>query len=181
VQGATGTQGPTGPQGPTGSLGATGPSGPSGTTGQSITTVFGTGTLTVTPSSASALIPGLTQTLTVPSNSVLYISTDGGVQTGSGLNDFSVVDISVFIDNSAIIEGGSRRLDPVNTVALTSVIQDWSLSASATLTPGSHTIEIHAAGANLGGSNASVSSDGTNTAPNNKVRQGQLTILLLKQ
>src|SRR5205807_877904 len=82
--GATGATGPTGSTGPTGDTGATGPAGPTGatgpagTTGQNIFTSYGTGPLLLFNPFGFVPIPGLSQTINVPANSVLYISTFGG-------------------------------------------------------------------------------------------------------
>ena len=81
-----GTPGPQGPAGPQGPQGNEGPQGPAGTTGQFATTVFSTGQLVLTQTTTSyTLIPGLTQTITVPANAKVYVSTNGGFQnTGTG-------------------------------------------------------------------------------------------------
>jgi hypothetical protein len=54
----------------------------SGTIGQSVNTVYGTGTLVVDATVTNyPIIPGLSQTISVPTNSVLLVSTDGGIQS----------------------------------------------------------------------------------------------------
>jgi hypothetical protein len=172
--GPTGARGATGPTGPTGALGPTGATGPSGTTGQSATTAFGTEGLTLTtPSFAFTLVPGLIQTIFVPANSVLYISTDGGIVTQSNAaNGFSIADVAVAIDSAITTDGGLRRLVAANASPTFSMVANWSMGFSIELTPGIHQIAI---GARLiDGAGVVVSGD---TA---SVLQGQLTVQVIR-
>jgi hypothetical protein len=160
--------------GPTGAQGAAGPQGVAGTTGQNTTTVFGTAGLVVTSASPFTLIPGLTQVVTVPASSRINMSTDGGVQTTSGLTTgFSSVDIVLVVDGLFPANGGYRRILPLNNGGITGVFQYWAISQSQTLTAGNHTIQVFAAGTGIG-SNANVS--GNNTS----VLQGELTVEIQK-
>lgn len=164
--------------GPAGPAGAPGTPGVPGTTGQGALSVFGTTTLTVTPTSQATLIPGLTTTVNVPASSVLLISTDGGIATTStAATGFSVVDIMLVVDGNLLPNGGYRRVIAANTTGLTGVFAPWSLTATTTLAPGSHTIQVFAAGVSgpTANTNATVSGDGVN------VNQGELSVLVIKQ
>ncbi len=177
--GANGTNGATGPNGPAGANGAngaTGPSGTAGTTGQTISEVYGTGQLVVTTSTTSyTLIPGMTQTINVPANSLVYVSTSGGMQsTGATSSTYSVVDVSLFCDGVATTSGGQRRISIANTTALAQLIGNWSLMHSYNLPAGNHTFEVKAMSGAVGSSNTNVSSS---SAPQ---LQGVLTVMIIK-
>lgn len=178
--GNTGPQGPignTGPQGPIGNTGPAGPTGPAGTTGQDVYEAVGTGQLVVTTATTLyTLIPGLTQTITVPANCKVIVSTDGGVQsTGATSTSFSVLDIGIFVDGIVSASGGQRRLAIANTAALAQLIQNWSMERSYTLSAGSHTFEVKAVSGAPGSAAANVSSA---SAPQ---LQGVLRVTLIKQ
>jgi collagen triple helix repeat protein len=186
VIGATGPTGPTGATGATGApgttaaTGATGATGPAGTTGQNATAVYGTAGLLVT-SATFTVLPGLTQTIIVPANSVLYISTDGGAVTQSqAATAVSVVDVALFVDGSLTANAAYRRLvianssgGPSGTVGQ---IVNWSFSDTLALAPGTHTIHVAAALAANGTSNSNAIVSGDNTT----VLQGQLSIVVVK-
>jgi hypothetical protein len=174
--GPTGPTGNTGPIGPTGPTGNTGPAGPAGTTGQDVYEVFGTGQLVVsTSTSLYTLIPGLAQTITVPANCKVIVSTDGGVQsTGATSTSFSVLDIAIFVDGIVSASGGQRRIAIANTSALAQLIQNWSMERVYTLTAGSHTFEVKAVSGAAGSANANVSSS---SAPQ---LQGTLRVTIIK-
>jgi hypothetical protein len=146
------------------------------TLGQSASTVYGTAQLTLTSVAGLTLIPGLTQTINVPTNATVYISTSGGVETTSDVaNGYSVVDIAIGIDGTFPANGGYQRLYILNNTEVGFVDQNWSFSLSTTL-PGAHTISIYARGAGIAGSSTAYVSGGTGT-----ILQGQLTSLILKQ
>lgn len=174
--------GPTGPTGPAGATGATGPTGaagatgPSGTTGQAVYEAHGTAQLVVTTSTTSyTLIPGLAQTITVPANSVVYVHTDGGVQsTGATSSTYSVLDIGLFVDGTVTSTGGQRRIAIANTSSLAQLIANWSIDHSYSLSAGSHTFEVKAVSGAAGSSAANVSSA---SAPQ---LQGTLIVTVIK-
>ena len=171
--GATGPAGPTGATGPTGPTGATGPEGPSGatgpagTTGQSAQTAFGTGSLWV--STDFARVPGLSLTVTVPADAVVYVSTDGGVAF-SGANGSATADVAVFV-NGVRTQGGMRR---VSVAAGTTDVSTWSVSVSVPLAAGTHTVDVRSRFGSGVGSVFVSAADGT-------VLQGELTVLVLKK
>ena len=172
--GPQGPAGPTGPSGPAGAAGATGATGTAGTTGQDIYEVYGTGQLVVGAATTTyTLVPGLTQTINIPSNCKVFVHTDGGMQsTGATSSTFSVVDVAIFVDG---VSGSQRRVVIANTSALAQLIGNWSMGESYQLSAGNHTFEVRAAGGIAGSSNANVSSA---AAPQ---LQGVLTVMIVKQ
>jgi hypothetical protein len=148
-----------------------------GTTGQNATTVFGVTTLSLpSVSEVYTMVPGLSQTITVPANSFVYISTDGGVAVNSGTADAgSAVDVGLFVDGNLV--GNARRLLPRNTsvapgTVLMAGFETWSMALSTELAESTHTIDV---GARLAdGARAVVSA-------NSGVLQGKLTILIVKK
>lgn len=122
------------------------------------------------------LIPGLTQTINIPVNSIVYVETSGGVQsTGAASTTFSVVDIGIFVGGAVSTSGGQRRLSIANTSSLAQLIANWSFGRKYILTTGNHTFEVKAVNGAAGTSAANVSSAG---APQ---LQGVLTVTILKQ
>ena len=117
------------------------------------------------------LVPGLTQTVNVPANGSLLISTDGGIQsTGSANNSFSVVDVSIYIDGAAV---GERRIVIVNN-PLPASVGNWTLSIGQTLPAGSHTIEIRVRNGSVAGSSSAV-------AGTDPLLKGQLTVAVIRK
>ena len=178
IQGLTGATGPTGPTGATGATGATGPTGAAGTTGQAVTSVYGTSTLLVSSTTTTfTLIPGLTSTLTIPSNCFVMIYTDGTFNTNSTSGTgYSTLDFAIFIDGAYPTNGGYCRLTADNPGATATVGNtgfQWTLTTFQALSAGSHTIEVRTIF--VAGVSANVSS--SNTA----ARQGSLHILIIKQ
>ena len=186
--GASGPAGATGPAGPAGKDGAAGrdgvdgvdgsdgAAGPAGTTGQNATTVFGTSSLTMANSHPVTEIPGLTQTVTVPSGAKTYVATDGGlmvVGTTSGAHVTN--DIFVEVDGNAPANGFYRRVQCVNNISGTAANCGWSLQGAMTLTPGSHTIRVVGSAPTSSGNSSIVS------GANNSVNQGSLTVAFIKQ
>jgi sulfur relay (sulfurtransferase) DsrF/TusC family protein len=174
--GPSGANGATGPTGSAGSIGATGPTGISGTTGQAVTEVYGTSQLVVSSSTTTyTLIPGLTQTITVPANCKVIVNTSGGIQsTGATSATFSVVDIGLFCDGVVSTTGGQRRIAIANTSALAQLISNWSFQQTYNLSASTHTFEVKAISGAVGSSNANVSSA---AAPQ---LQGVLTVTIIK-
>jgi hypothetical protein len=149
----------------------------SGPLGQDAASVYGTGTLTVPAAftGESTLIPGLALTMTVPANSLVYISSDGGATTTSeASNGWSDTDIGLFMDDVALPGGNEEELtmlDNDNAIASSR----WSLSTTLQFpTGGTHTFEVAAAGGG-GGSSAIVSGS------NGNLDQGTLSVLILRE
>ena len=205
VAGATGPQGPAGATGATGAQGPQGPQGSQGAPGgtaspvtcppgqfisqisaaatptcaplnQSATTVFGTVPVTVTPSTAFVVIPGLQATITTTGSGIVYVATDGGVQSmysGTNPGDGSVIGIAIYVDGAWVGNGGFREIFALANGVYPPTAY-WSESQVMNLGPGTHTIDVRAEGTGSG-SNAIVSGD--NTTP----LQGELSVLQLTQ
>lgn len=142
---------------------------------QSAISVFGTTGLTVTSVTAFTLVPGLSSTINVPAGALVYASSTGGVTTTSALSTgFSQVDVALFADGSFLPNAGYQRVIAANTGGVTLITSYWSLAQVISLTPGSHTISVVAAGTGSG-SNATVSSNSSG------VIQGALTLMIIKQ
>ena len=170
-----GTAGSTGLIFPDGSTQTTAAAVGGGPTGQFASTVAGIGQLNVTSSITTfTLVPGLTQTVNVPANSVLLIMSDGGVQTtGATQGAASVVDVAIYIDGVQHVGGGYRRVTAANTTGITAnMTATWSLCVATALATGQHTIELRSR--YILGSTAIVSGS---TTP----LQGSLTVVAIKQ
>jgi hypothetical protein len=202
--GAAGATGPTGLQGNAGSAGVTGPTGAAGATGTGIpsggstgqfvmydgsaatwasfggfNTVYGTSTLSLGSSSTTyTLIPGLTQTITVPANCKVYIATDGGASNNLSGSGFALANIGIHIDGALPTNGGVQPVVCANSASLAGMSGTWGISLVTTLSAGSHTITVRAKTAQtnvIGTPVLFVSSDNTLT------RQGSLTVGILRQ
>lgn len=151
--------------------------GASGALGQSATSSFGSAALGVTSSMTTyTLIPGLSQTITVPDDCSIHISSDGGVQTTVTSNPSGVsrVDVALFIDGQIAPDAGFRRITAANTGGVSSNnIANWHMTLATQLPPGQHTVEVRTRFD--GGQTAIVSGD------TNSPLQGQLTVMILKQ
>ncbi|HJZ77517.1 MAG TPA: hypothetical protein VKE51_37565 [Vicinamibacterales bacterium] len=172
IPGLPGAKGDPGPTGGTGPQGTQGPQGDPGTTGQNATTVFGTTSLNVLPGNGFTVIPGLSMSVTLPSNSVLYLATDGGVQSSS-TTLATVVDVAIIVDGSLTAAGAYRRIS-VPAAAPTGWAT-WEMSLSLPLAAGPHSVEVRVAsvaGITVG---AKVSGDSST------VLQGELTAMILKK
>lgn len=147
------------------------------TKGQGVYEVYGTGQLVVNTSVTSyTLIPGLSQTINVPANSVVHVHTDGGVQsTGATSTSYSVVDIGLYVDGTVSQSGGQRRLSIANTAALSQLVANWSIDRTYALSPGNHTFQVRAMNGASGTSPANVSSA---SAPQ---LQGVLTVTVINK
>jgi hypothetical protein len=187
--GATGPQGPSGPpglqgaQGPTGPPGPTGPQGApgsAGTTGQTGSTVWGTsagnGLIVTSADQSWVLIPGLTQTISVPPNGIVRIDSIGAAVTqGTCTGCYSGVYVAVFADGSPV-QGLSQYLAPYNYSSLGPLaFQEWNMTAVLTLPPGQHTIDVRTEWANFGSSDAAVGGGVYSSIPSS------LTVMILTQ
>jgi hypothetical protein len=183
--GPTGPAGDIGPRGPAGADGAAGPQGPPGPPGlanQGAVSVFGTGTLSLhfNDPPNPVVIPGLTTTLVIPADSVVYIATDGGVQGTTGAaGAFSIAEITIAIDDNFSVNSGfagRQIITSMNGTFLAQPIANWSMSQTRLVTAGTHTFSVKArfiTGPTLASFPILVSGD----APTG--RQGELTVLVL--
>jgi len=148
--------------------------------GQSTSSSFGSSTLTVSNTTTTfTVLPGTSQTITVPSNCFAIITADGGANTTSTLTtSFVSVDIAIFIDGSFPTNGGYRRVSAINPTgsAINSTGIPWSITTTATLSPGFHTIDVRAIY-----NTSSATSVGMSVSSNNSnSRQAGLYITLIK-
>lgn len=144
--------------------------------GQTTFTSFGSATLSVTSAVTTfTVLPGITQTITVPSNCRLLITADGGMNTTStSATAISSVDVAIFIDGNYPTNGGYKRVTAFNpsSTAINNTGQPWSITTIQNLSAGSHTIDVRSV--YVIGSTASVSSNNSNS------RQGGLYITIIK-
>jgi hypothetical protein len=173
--GATGAQGPAGVNGGPGPAGATGATGPASTTGQNAVTVPSTAAVTVTTVNP-VQVPGLSMTVTAGSNSVLYVSTDGGiVDNGLFPGDYVQVDVRVLVDGVVVVDR-SYDVELGNFAYKTY----WSIACSVAASPGPHTVTVDtflrsAATLNVVKPTANVG------GPTNSMLRGELTVLTLNK
>ena len=168
--GPSGEPGPSGPPGPTGvpgsegSPGPAGPSGPPGTTGQFVHTALGTVPVRVTASTSADTIPGLSQTVDVPSDATVVVSSTGGLETDFG-SSTSTTDIFLTVDGGQLGKGDYRRLSTTP-----GTLMYWTIDQVVPVSTGTHTFSVAAKG--FEGS-ALVS------AGNGTIAQGTLTVAIL--
>lgn len=142
--------------------------------GQSVYQALGTGQLAVSSATTSfTLVPGLTLNVNVPSGCKVLIHTDGGLQCSALGNAYSVVDMSIHVDN---VSQAQRRIVAANTTGLAQVITNWSMDRMMTLAAGNHTFEVRAMYAT--GSGASTANVSSGSAPQ---LQGVLTVTIIKE
>lgn len=105
----------------------------------------------------------------------MYVATDGGIQTSStAATGVSRVDIAIYVDGGALIDGGYRRCIVANTTGAVSMIGNWSTTTMVgPLTAGLHTIDVRA----FLQSGVAATVSGNNSSP----LQGVLTVIVLKQ
>jgi hypothetical protein len=147
--------------------------------GQSGVMIKSTGLLTVTNlTNTLTLIPGLSTTITVGSQTMVYIQTNGGVNTtATTTTGGSALDVALVVDGAILPEGGYQRMYADNPTGVgagnvTNWVANWNMSVILTLSPGTHTIEVDAV--YVQGSNATVS------GITGSIKQGTLTIMVLK-
>lgn len=131
---------------------------------QTGSTVFGTASLT--SPAGFILLPGLSLAPSVPAGSVLYVSTDGGVQASGGS---VIVDVALYVDGVATALLRRTQCDGLPTDYC-----GWSMATTMTLSAGAHTLEVRAVQASGAGTATVSGASGSGT-------QGQLTALIIKQ
>jgi hypothetical protein len=154
----------------------TGAAGTAGTTGQNVTEVYGSGQLLVSGATTTyTLIPGLTQTITVPSNCKVYVYTSGGMQLQvATATAYAAVNFGIFVDGVVASPAGQQLVTVVNTTGLGNNLATWSFGHTFTLTAGSHTFTVRAQSADAGSSTVGVSSGSA------AMIQGTLTVMIVK-
>jgi hypothetical protein len=146
----------------------------SGPLGQYAESVYGDEELAVTSSQDLTNIPGLSETVTVPANALVYISTDGGAYPLSDAsNGWSDTDVELAVNDVALQSGGGEEMTMLNNANAVAA-GHWSLSVVAPLPAGTYAITVAAEGGDSG-STAEVSG-----GPGN-VDQGTLSVIILRQ
>jgi hypothetical protein len=114
----------------------------SGPTGQAATTVYGSGATTLTAGAGYTQVQNLSETVNVPANAVLYISTHGNVQTEStSPTGGSQVISCVRLDGVSMDCAVSDVLNNGGTVGAAG---SWSMAFTVSPTPGNHTVAVFA-------------------------------------
>ena len=133
--------------------------------------MFGAATGSISGGGTYTTLPGLTQTVTVPAATDVFVSTDGGIQATAGT---PVVDVAVAIDGTP----SSTATDSLYTRILVPMVafdfRYWSRSAVVSVSPGTHTFEVQAQVFNGAGNSADVSAGASN------VLRGSLTVGLIR-
>ena len=147
--------------------------------GQTTFSAFGSAALTISNTTTTfTIVPGLTQTFTVPTNCSVYVVTTGGIGNTNGSNYTFTADFSIFVDGVGLAQGGYGRVNTFNPVTTSAGFTNttWSISTILNLSAGSHTIDLRVVYRNTSNAaqGASVSS-----IPGN-VRQGELYIMIIK-
>jgi hypothetical protein len=147
---------------------------PNSTAGQGATDAYGTAQLVLTAAVTSyTLIPGLTQTITVPANAKVVVSTNGGVQAVGTGNNHAIADIAIFVDGGLVGSGGQQRVIAANTTGLGNMLDNWSFGKSYDLSAGSHTISVMA--------KDGVGTLDANVSGTNGLIQGVLTVVIINE
>jgi hypothetical protein len=139
--------------------------------------ITGTTLLTVTNLTTTlTLIPGLTTTITVPTQTMVFIQTNGGINgIGTTTTSGSAIDVGLLVDGVTLPAGGYQRMyadNPTGNATVTNWVANWNMTVILTLSAGTHTVSVNAA--YVAGSNATVSGGAT------AIKQGTLTIMILK-
>ena len=148
------------------------------TLGQFGTMITGSTSLLVTNTTTLlTLIPGLTTTITVPTQTMVCIQTNGGVNTvGTTTTSGSAIDVALVVDGSILPNGGYQRMyadNPTGNATVGNWVANWNMSVILTLSAGTHTVEVDTA--TVQGQNATVSGGF------GAINQGTLTIMILKR
>jgi hypothetical protein len=147
--------------------------------GQTTFSAFGSAALPISNTTTTfTIVPGLTQTFTVPTNCSVYVVTTGGIGNTNGSNYSFTADFSIFVDGVGLTQGGYGRVNTFNPATTNAGFTNttWAISTILNLSAGSHTIDLRVVYRNTSNTaqGASVSS-----VPGN-VRQGELYIMIIK-
>lgn len=147
--------------------------------GQNGTTVYGTASLMLDTSTTSyATISGLSQTVLVPVNGLLFISTDGGIENLFANAGYAIADIALFVDGIIFAGAGKRRVTCMNTWNAKKISSTWALSCLASLAAGIHTIEVKIKFVESSASTPPIVQVSGNASSQN---QGMLSVVTLRQ
>jgi len=142
-------------------------------TGQNSFDAYGTAqAVSLITTTTYTLIPGLTQTLVIPANCKVIVSTNGGVQCTAGGVAFAAVDIGIHVDGVPSPQAGQQQIIASNTDAIGQMLVYWGMTKTYTLTAGTHTIDVRYRDSGAGTADGNVS--GTNP-----LIQGVLTVTII--
>ena len=147
--------------------------------GQTTYKLYGNASLPLSnATTAYFVVPGLSQTFTVPSNCSVYVSSTGGIGNTNGSNYTFTSYVGIFVDGSLQTDGGFNHINTMNpntiNVAFTNTV--WSLSSILNLSAGSHTIDIRARYVNT----STAAQGSTVSGISGNPRQGELYIMIIK-
>ncbi len=87
-------------------------------------------------------VPGMVQTVTVPDNALVTITTDGAIEHagwfGADNNTPLPTEVAIFVDGERLPNGGLKRLLVTNP----GDVAPWNITATVALAPGTHQIEV---------------------------------------
>ena len=159
ADGATGPAGSIGPTGPQGAVGATGPTGPSTSSNTETVVVSSTGNVDqAAPGSTITYVPlaGLSHTFTVPAGESWKVhATAHGEAFNLGAFADCVAQYEYFVDGAESDEF-QRTYIADGSTSLTFAYGVWSIGASWTFGPGTHTVEVRGAHAGPSGTGTTI-------------------------
>jgi len=142
--------------------------------GQDATTVFSTSLITTDVGLVE--VPGLSQTVTVPANSVVMVSTDGSVQTSSSSpTAWALTEVFIVIDGVIGPAGTSCVITSTNS-PVTGLPATWGFTRAYQLLPGQHTIAVEVVRAVAPGSVSAATGGAGSVA-----RLDSMTVTILKK
>jgi hypothetical protein len=142
--------------------------------GQDATTVFSTSLITTDVGLVE--VPGLSQTVTVPNNSVVMVSTDGSVQTSSSSpTAWALTEVFIVIDGVIGPAGTSCVITSTNS-PVTGLPATWGFTRAYQLLPGQHTIAVEVVRAVAPGSVSAATGGAGSVA-----RRDSMTVTILKK
>jgi hypothetical protein len=147
--------------------------------GQTTYKVYGNASLPLSNASTSYfVVPGLSQTFTVPSNCSVYVISTGGIGNTNGSNYTFTSYVGIFVDGSLQTDGGFNHINTMNPNTLNVVFTNttWSVSSILNLSQGVHTVDIRARYVNT----STAAQGATVSGISGNSRQGELYIMIVK-
>jgi|GEM_PF-1862980 len=118
-------------------------SGGGGSGGNSVNVYNVNATQTIISSTTFTTVTGLSQTVTVNTNSAVLVSTNGSLQVISGTIGGAGCFIQLF-SNGSPVTGGLQTIDITDALFTANTISQWSFNAYLTVPPGTYTFELKA-------------------------------------
>jgi hypothetical protein len=120
-------------------------------------------------------VTGLSRSVTVTGNALLFITTWGGIETKSTAEDGGSGTIIQIFQNGSGLSNGMQTVDVSNTYGYVQLVSGWSISTFVNVTAGTYIFDVRAA--KYIGSN--FNAGGSDTSP--QQNEGSLTILVIPQ